>query len=341
MLPVCLLLVACQGEPPSAPAAPPAEAPAAHAQAEAAGPTLVLPIACRPGVDCEIQTYVDRDPGPGATDYRCGTRTYDDHSGVDFRLPDMTALSAGVAVLAAADGVVARIRDGVRDVSVDAIGAAAVEGAECGNGVVVDHGGGWTTQYCHLRNGSVSVAPGDAVRAGQAIAAVGLSGNTEYAHLHMTVRHDGIVIDPFAPGPAQGDRCGSGAGMWATGVGEALTYKAGAVLNTGFSSGPVDMAQVEAGTAPPASGTGGALVAYVRAIGLKIGDVQSLRVTGPDGAVVVDTVADPLPGNQAQRLMFSGKRAPAGGWPPGRYEATYAVRRDGQVVLETRFSLQL
>lgn len=33
---------------------------------EPAAPKLGLPIACRPGQTCEVQNYLDRDPGPGA-----------------------------------------------------------------------------------------------------------------------------------------------------------------------------------------------------------------------------------------------------------------------------------
>ena len=33
------------------------------------GPELVLPVDCVLGATCEIQNYVDRDPGPGARDY--------------------------------------------------------------------------------------------------------------------------------------------------------------------------------------------------------------------------------------------------------------------------------
>lgn len=343
MIPLCLALVACQAEPATPKDTSPEAPVASQAASDPGRPVLDLPIACRVGVDCEIQNYVDRDPGPEALDYQCGSRTYEDHTGVDFRLPDMAALEAGVAVLAAAPGVVARVRDGVTDVSVDTIGAAAVEGAECGNGIVIEHGGGWTTQYCHLRRGSVAVAPGERVVAGQSIAQVGLSGNTEYAHLHLTVRHDSNVIDPFAPGAggAEGRTCGAGPGLWSAEAAGVLTYKAGAVLNTGFSGGPVEMSEVEAGALPRAAAADAPLIAYVRAIGLKAGDVQSLRVTGPTGSVVSETVADPLPRNQAQRLFYAGRRAPGGGWPPGRYLADYEVRREGAVVIERRFEIEL
>ena len=183
-----VLLAACspagqsQGEPPQA-----AEAPA--------GPQLVFPVDCVLGQTCEIQNYVDRDPGPGAKDYRCEERTYQDHKGVDIRVPSMAAQRAGVYVLAAAPGVIARLRDGVADVSVRSADASPVDGMECGNGVVIDHGEGWETQYCHLARNSLLVRQGEQVQAGQAIARIGLSGNTEYPHLHFTVRRDGQVVD--------------------------------------------------------------------------------------------------------------------------------------------------
>jgi murein DD-endopeptidase MepM/ murein hydrolase activator NlpD len=161
------------------------------APAQPSAPSFALPIDCRIGVDCEIQNYVDRDPGPGAKDYQCGTRSYQNHSGVDFRLPTLARQRQGVAVLAAADGRVLRVREGVADVSVRAADAASVEGAECGNGVVIGHEGGLETQYCHMAQGSLRVKPGDVVKAGAPVGRVGLSGNTEYPHLHFTVRRGG------------------------------------------------------------------------------------------------------------------------------------------------------
>jgi hypothetical protein len=83
-----------------------------------------LPIACKLGVDCAIQNYVDLDDSAGALDWKCGGRTYDKHNGIDFRLPSMAAQRRGMAVLAAADGTVLRMRDGVPDRSVIEAGAA-------------------------------------------------------------------------------------------------------------------------------------------------------------------------------------------------------------------------
>src|SRR3712207_7690329 len=71
--------------------------------------------------------------------------------------------------------------DGIRDIGVTGVQTCAlpISNAECGNGVVIGHGEGWETQYCHLANGSLQVKPVERVRAGQPIARIGLSGQTE------------------------------------------------------------------------------------------------------------------------------------------------------------------
>jgi hypothetical protein len=305
-------------------------------------PRLALPIACVPGRTCEIQNYVDRDPGPGAKDYRCGARTYEAHSGLDIRLPDMAAQKAGVDVLAAADGKVLRVRDGVADVSVWDVGAAAVKDQECGNGLVVEHAGGLSTQYCHMAKGSLKVRPGDLVKTGTPLGRVGLSGNTEYPHLHMTVRQNNVVIDPFAPGPGSGPgQCGTGEDLWRPEARAALLYKARTVLNAGFTTGAVTMTQLEAGGLARPNASTPALVVYIRALGLQAQDVQSLTLLDPAGKVLAVSTSEPLPRDQAQRLLFVGKPRPTAGWAKGRYRASYTVKHSGAVVLERSLDVTL
>jgi hypothetical protein len=306
-------------------------------------PRLALPIACKPGADCQLQNHVDRDPGPGARDFRCGGQTYEAHSGTDIRLTDHAARLRGVDVLAAAPGRVVRLRDGEPDISVKDPAAPPVAGRECGNAVVIDHGGGWETQSCHLARGSVRVKVGQEVATGQPIARVGLSGNTEYPHLHLTVRQGARTVDPFLPdgGAACATRA-EGAGLWTPAAAAALAYRTGgAVLNAGFADGPVDNARVEAGGPPRPGRASPALVAYVRAINLQGGDRPTLTLTGPDGAVLARSEGSALDRNKAQWLLYAGKRAPPGGWPPGLYRADYAVLRNGQAVLSRRFDLRL
>jgi murein DD-endopeptidase MepM/ murein hydrolase activator NlpD len=190
---------------------------------------LVLPIDCRPGQSCWIVQYVDHDPGPGARDYMCGPMTSDGQKGTDIAIRDLKALSEGVEVRAAAAGVVDAVRDGMADVNVEQIGRAAVAGRECGNGIRIAHGDGWTTWYCHLRRGSLLVEKGDKVAVGQPLGLVGLSGDTSFPHLHFDLRHGDDIIDPFVgpkPEAARDDGCGPGKDpLWRADVMSELAYR--------------------------------------------------------------------------------------------------------------------
>ncbi|HEX6828036.1 MAG TPA: M23 family metallopeptidase, partial [Burkholderiales bacterium] len=197
--------------------------------------SLSLPVACEIGRACVVQNYVDQRPGPGARDYRCGFLSYDGHKGTDIRVVDSAAFRRGVAVVAAAPGRVRAVRDGMPDVSVRTAGKEAVAGREAGNSVVIEHGDGWETQYAHLRKGSVAVRAGDTVQGGQTLGMVGLSGHTEFPHLHIEVRHRGRIVDPFL-GEEAGEACAPGRNpLWRGSDLEALAYVATGLLDAGIA----------------------------------------------------------------------------------------------------------
>ena len=58
----------------------------------------------------------------------------------------------------------------------------------------------------------------------QSIAQVGLSGRTQFPHLHLTVRHQGRVVDPFAFGAREGS-CGDGVSLWSVRLRAAWAYR--------------------------------------------------------------------------------------------------------------------
>ncbi|WP_262271463.1 M23 family metallopeptidase [Microvirga yunnanensis] len=304
--------------------------------------SLRLPVACEVGRTCFIQHYVDRDPSPGASDYQCGTLTYDTHDGTDIRVPTMAAQKAGIDVIAAADGRVASTREGVPDVAVTAETREAISRIGCGNAVVIDHGNGWRTAYCHMAKGSVAVRSGQEVKAGDRIGQVGLSGLTEFPHLHFTLLKDGKPVDPFAYGAPE-KSCGGGTSLWEASLQRALAYQGGSVLNKGFALGPVTMAAIESGAVEQDTPTtrSPALVAYVRAIGLKGGDVQTLTLFDPDGQPVAQNKAPPLDRDKAQWMAFAGVKQPSGGFRPGLYRAVYRVERDGKAAIEQAFGISL
>ncbi|HEY4591897.1 MAG TPA: M23 family metallopeptidase [Thermoanaerobaculia bacterium] len=57
--------------------------------------------------------------------------------------------------------------------------------APLGNYVILRHAGGEFSHYAHLKQGSVRVKAGDAVKRGQPIAQLGQTGNTTEPHLHF------------------------------------------------------------------------------------------------------------------------------------------------------------
>ncbi|MBI1172982.1 peptidoglycan DD-metalloendopeptidase family protein [bacterium] len=281
---------------------------------------LQWPVDCTLGQTCHIQHYVDRDPGPGARDFSCGTLSYDGHDGTDIALPNRAAMAGGVKVLAAAPGRVLGLRDGVPDF------APPMPGKECGNGVLVDDGDGWQTQYCHMKQGSVAVHKGDMVAIGTPLGLVGQSGAAEFPHLHLTVRHEGKPVDPFQPDPGS---CGpaSSAGLWD----RLLPYEPGGFLAAGFSSEVPQFEAIQAGLpVTPLPSTVPALVLWAEVFGGQAGDEMEFSITAPDGSPMLSSTAK-LERTQDQLFRAVGKKLHAA-LPAGTYGGEIVLRRKGAEV---------
>jgi murein DD-endopeptidase len=302
-------------------------------------PRFSLPIDCNLGKDCFVLLYTDRDPGPKFTDFGCGRMTYDGHKGTDFAIPDEKAMARGVPVLAAADGVVLRTRDGVVDRKSTNPDDPNIEGIECGNGVVIDHGNGWQTQYCHLRQNSVQVNPGDRVNTGTQLGLVGQSGAASFPHVHLSVTYNGAVVDPFL-GPNVGKGCWvKGQSMWS----EDISYLPTGVMSAGFTTKVPQMRDAEQGTISDQfiAANAPALVFWTRAYGVLASDVQRMRLIAPDGSVVADSET-PLEKSSRLWLSYTGKRGkPAQPFMKGTWRGEYELIRDGKTVVDIERSIQV
>jgi hypothetical protein len=272
---------------------------------------------------------MDRDPGPGVRDFTCGDLSYDGHKGTDFALPTLAHMARGVDVLAAAPGRVRAARDGMPDQKFGAANADDVAGRECGNGVVLLHPGGFETQYCHLKSGSIAVRPGDEIRRGDVLGQVGLSGKTQFPHLHLSVRRDGVEIDPFDP--AMSDACGGGGpGLWSS---PAPSYRAGGLSEAGFTDALPAYDDVLAGTAARGAlpQDAPAMVLFGLAYGGRMGDTLRFDLTGPGGTVLNQELQ--LDKDQAQFFRAVGKRRRDAAWQAGRYLGVIEFRR-GNTLLD-------
>ncbi|WP_299368899.1 M23 family metallopeptidase [uncultured Tateyamaria sp.] len=299
----------------------------------AAGPLAARDIILNPPIDCDlgsecfVQQYVDHDPSNQAMDFRCSSLSYDTHQGTDFALRSLDQMRRGVDVIAAAPGTVRATRDGMEDALFTPSRASQISGRECGNGVVVDHGGGWTTQYCHMKRGSIAVKQGERVRKSTPLGQVGLSGRTQFPHVHLTVRKDGKVVDPFDPDNKISCGAPSGTTLWQT----ELPYRPGGILTVGFSDRVPKFDQVKQGTAAETTlpTDAPALVVFGYAFGGKKGDRVRLVIDAPNGPMMDETVI--LDKNQAQFFRAVGKKRTAL-WTPGTYRGTVTLMRGNREI---------
>lgn len=300
------------------------------ALASAQALSLSQPIQCTVGKDCFIQNYVDEDSTGAYADYTCGPLSYDKHTGTDFRLLNMAAMRRGVAVLAAADGTVRAIRDGMEDVSIRGTGRGAVKDRECGNGVALHHPSGYETQYCHMRKGSIAVKQGQKVQAGQKLGLVGLSGATEFPHVHLTVRRLGRVLDPFT-GLATGGKCGQkGTPLWNAQTAKALAYIPTALLSAGFAPAELTADQARDLEASPVEipRTAPLMVLWADVMGTRKGDVLSFTMFSPNGTPIA-TREVPFTKDQALHFGYIGKKTNEEGIGPGEYTGRIELKREG------------
>lgn len=96
------------------------------------------------------------------------------HEGVDFSAP------TGTEIYATGDGVVTERKRSM---------------GGYGNVILIDHGFGYKTMYCHIHE--FKVQPGQKVKRGQVIALVGNTGKSTSPHLHYEVWKNNRPINPI------------------------------------------------------------------------------------------------------------------------------------------------
>jgi hypothetical protein len=287
-----------------------------------AAPALGAPIEGTPMVDHFYGAYLDHDPGSGAHDYACGLKAYDGHRGVDILLRNFGEQDAGVAVIAAAQGTVVSLTDGLpdRNTSWD-------QGGGFGNHVVLSHPGGYSTVYAHLRRGSIAVARGQTVARGERLGLVGSSGRSNWPHLHFEV-FGGTTVDPFA-----GD-CSTGTSLWES----QLAYQdAFVVTDAGLTDRPLTLATLL--ERPPTLDAAPAELPELR-LWIQVANQRAAtmryELVAPGGAIA-QTVERAVGPTFSMRYLLltipvAGSLAQPGEWQVRAYQ-------DGQPIRTERFTL--
>ena len=298
-------------------------------------PAFDLPVKCGAEQPCFLQNLMDMDSGPNKRDPLCHAATYDGHKGTDIRLRNFREIKTLGHVYAMADGVVTAVRTNMADrLMVTEQDQARIKGRECGNGLAIDYGvingAQYTSQLCHFARGTIKLRAGDRVKRGQLLGRIGLSGATEFPHVHFSMRQNGKLIDPitgrFADQPCtEGDFSNS---LFSPAALEPLLDTGfQPLLEDGFADGPVNGMQIlTSQTRPPSRSS--PFVYFVQFINLRRGDYLDLSIIGPNGPVS-NNQSKPLDRNKASFTAYIGKRNPP---PPGTYQGTVKLVRNGEVV---------
>ena len=117
-------------------------------------------------------------PVPGPISSPFGLRRYFNneprkpHSGIDIAAPE------GTPIISPANGTVVTIGNYFFN----------------GNTVLIDHGHGLISMFCHLQN--IGVKPGDIISKGEHIGTIGQTGRVTGPHLHWSVSLNNARVDP-------------------------------------------------------------------------------------------------------------------------------------------------
>jgi hypothetical protein len=272
---------------------------------------LGLPVECVLAQDCFVQQMPDISSEGQVLDPLCGKASYRGHDGWDIRLRSLKDIGR-TAVVSVADGTVVRIRDGIPDRIFDRFqDKELLGGKECGNGVVVEHADGLISQYCHLKQGSVSVRPGARIKKGGSIGLIGASGIAEFPHVHLSIRRDGRTVDPLTGRPLGQipEACGDTTdGLFEPSARQMLSRSPTTILDVGLARVPPELPNLVREGGPPLVKLSEPIVAWVWAINVEQGSLFRIQLLGPDRTPTMDLKTKALEGRKANYLAYVGSK---------------------------------
>lgn len=283
---------------------------------------LKFPVKCTFNKDCWIVNYVDDDSTSNWHDYKSGRQTYNGHTGVDIAIKNISKMKEGVDVLAAENGFVIATRDGVQDKNALTQDLNSLQNIGCGNRVAIKHSDGYITDYCHMKQGSIKVKKGDSVLAGQKLGQIGLSGLTEFPHMHMNVQQNNKFIDPFTG--LERYTKGSKNSLWET----MPAYKPHIVYNVGVSSEIPTLIDIrnEKYKSNRVPSDSNAIIIWLDMFHVEAGDYIDISAkTANNISLINQKIMIDTP--NAKKLLYVGKKKPKDGFKKGNYNVQISFKR--------------
>lgn len=273
---------------------------------------LTFPVDCKLGSDCYIQQYMSDTTAANARDYVGGHLTSSNHNGTDIALPAFSQIKSNIRVVAVADGTVTAVQDNEPD-HYNRNYTTNAQTNTCGNEVSIQHAAGWQSQYCHMKYESIVVKPGESVKAGQTIGYVGASGVADYPHLHLTVRQNGQVVDPFV------------AHLWQ----KPVPYHSQGLISMGVSDrvqSEIDTANDPAQQQQFSPQRDNAIVAWARAYGATQGQLQRFVFYQPNGQMYQAPFVSVITKDYPQIYSYAGYDLSDPNLPKGSWKVVYQMR---------------
>ena len=183
------------------------------------------------------------------------------------------------------------------------------------------------------------VRNGQQVKAGDALGLVGLSGETQFPHLHINVMKGDVHLDPFSS-TASTTACDASAAngapqLWAPPV----AYQPTSLINDGVT--PDEPAPTQALDLPPTPAmfpaSSPTLTYWVQLLNVKAGDILKLTITRPDGHVMGKLHS--MRETQAQFFSAVLMKGNGGSIAPGTYQLHVTLTRDGKALVNAGRSI--
>lgn len=292
-------------------------------------PVFDLPIDCTIGENCWVMNYVDIGPDDGKkTDPACLNRTYDGHKGTDFAIRDELTMKNGVNILAAMDGTIKKVRNGETDrwPTAEDLAQTKEERKECGNAILIDHGNGLQSIYCHLQQNSISVKPNQKIKSGDVIGKVGLSGYTQFPHLHFGIIWEGTIIDPFTGQNNTGKCRVRKRKFWNKNLD--LEYQQLTIQNSGFLNVAPNLKKLEKNATPiqklPINSE--ILSFWVTLLGARTNDHIIIEIRDPNGKIFARREII-QPKTRARQFYYTGRKLNGTTLKEGAYTGLITVSR--------------
>jgi len=274
---------------------------------------LRFPVVCHLLQNCWITNHVDLDRRANIVeDYMCGSKTTDGAQSTHISLGSINAVAQNIPVVATAEGIIKE---------------AEFSSRFCGVRVLIDHGKGWESSYCHLNPETLMVQSGQKVTQGHTLGTIGTSGQTDWPRLSYALVRNGMVFDPFS-NRTQLEGCSKQTNpMWVQGYNP--LYEPAHVTNLGFNIGEISASAVKQGTIGKADlikKETPQISLWALFMNVQKGDEIDLRIIMPDGRILSEETFNAKRDEKYYAVYLSKLRRNFL-WDEGRYIGRATIKR--------------